>query len=143
MTEQNYANHSRYDWRFHFFAIPVMVANVIVHLGWLYRRPNFETAWGVLVSIALLTLSFLLRIYALRDQDRIIRLEETLRFARLLPPDLQARIPELHMKQYTALRFCPDDELADVARAVFNGELKDPKEIKQRVKNWRADYHRC
>jgi hypothetical protein len=143
MTEQSYANHSRYDWRLHFFAIPVMVGNVIVHLVALYRHPGFDSAWNLLLAIALLTLAFLLRIYALRDQDRIIRLEETLRMQRLLPPDLQARIPELHMKQYTALRFCSDDELPDMARAVFSGEVKEPKEIKQRVKNWRADYHRC
>jgi len=143
MAEQSYATHSRYHPWFHFFAIPVLTINVLVTLYFAIRYVSFVHVWFFVVAVALLTIAFLVRVYALRNQDRIIRLEETLRMMRLLPPDLQARMPELRMRHYTSLRFCSDEELPDVTRAVLSGELKTPKEIKQRIRNWRPDYHRC
>jgi uncharacterized protein DUF6526 len=75
-------------------------------------------------------------------QNRIIRLEETLRMQRCLPPDLQSRIGELTPSQLIGLRFCADEELPELTRAVLSGELRGREEIKRRIKNWRPDHLR-
>ena len=75
----------------------------------------------------------------LRVQDRLIRLEESLRYYQLLPEDLAARAASLTTAQTVALRFAPDEELEGLVRAVLEGRLTEPGEIKRAVQNWRAD----
>ena len=116
--------------------------NVLVAIYWFIKYPKWQIAWGVLVAIALATIALLARFYALRQQDRIIRLEERLRMQTILPEDLRSRINELRTSQLIGLRFCGDDEVADVTRSVLDGELKGREAIKKRVQNWRADHHR-
>jgi hypothetical protein len=144
--EQNYANHRRFHPVFHFFVVPVLAINVLVTLYnvWRYRATSalWQIAWSVLVSIAIVLLALLTRFYALRQQDRLIRLEETLRLRDLLPADLKPRINELRTAQLIGLRYCSDEELPEATRAVLAGEVKSPDEIKRRVKQWRPDYHR-
>jgi hypothetical protein len=41
-----------------------------------------------------------------------------------------------------ALRFASDEELPGLVQKIVSGELKTGKEIKQAIKNWRADHHR-
>jgi hypothetical protein len=43
-----------------------------------------------------------MRLYVLKAQDRVIRLEERMRLTALLPPELIARIPALSQSQVTA-----------------------------------------
>jgi hypothetical protein len=81
------------------------------------------------------------RAYALKVQDRLIRLEETLRMQRLLPTDLQGRIPELSPKQMVGLRFASDGELADRTREVLDQNLSG-EAIKKRIQTWRPDTFR-
>ena len=140
--EQSYASHRRFHPVFHFFAFPILALNVLVAIYWFVKFPRWQMAWGILVAIALATIALLARFYALRQQDRIIRLEERLRLQTILPDDLRARINELRMAQLIGLRFCSDEELTDATRAVLAGEVKSPDEIKKRVKQWRADHHR-
>lgn len=142
MAEQTYATHRRYDPLYHFFAMPVLGINVLVALwfAWKVQRPI--TLWAALDALAILALGYVLRVYANRNQDRIIRLEETLRLQRVLPEDLRGRVGELSTGQLLALRFCHDDELPDLTRAVLAGEVKGRDQIKQRIQRWRADHHR-
>ena len=142
MAEQTFATHTRFHPWFHFFAFPVIALNFLFSLYMVYRHPMPLAIWNAIVSAALVVIALLTRFYGLRNQDRIIRLEERVRLQSLLPDDLRARIPELHMNDLIALRFYGDDEVADAVRAVLAGELKGKKEIKQRAKNWRPDYHR-
>jgi uncharacterized protein DUF6526 len=144
MAEQNFANHTRIVPIFHFFAIPVFVIN----FGWsLYQfwklGLSFAGVFGVLLAAALVVLVFEARLFALAVQDRVIRLEEQLRFARLLPADLQPRISEFTAGQMVALRFASDAELPALARKVLDEKLTERKAIKQKIKNWRADYLRA
>ena len=140
--EQSYASHRRFHPIFHFFAFPILVINVLITIYWFIKFPRWQFAWGILVAIALATIALLARFYALRQQDRIIRLEETLRLQSILPEDLRSRINELRMSQLIGLRFCSDEELPEVTRAVLAGEAKSQDDIKKRVTQWRADHHR-
>jgi hypothetical protein len=97
------------------------------------------TAWGFVVTVALFLGMFLLRGMPLRAQDRIIRLEESARFDRLLPSDLRGRVGELSTAQFIALRFAPDDEVPGLTRRALDGELKTQADIKRAIKNWRPD----
>ena len=82
------------------------------------------------------------RLFPLGVQDRVIRLEEQMRLARLLPDDLRDRVGDFTTNQLVGLRFAPDDELPDLARRVLDEGMSDRKAIKQAVKNWRADNQR-
>ena len=79
---------------------------------------------------------------ALRAQDRIIRLEERVRLAQLLPPDLRSRIGELQTSQLIAIRFAPDEEVPELVRRALEGELKTRADIKRAIQTWRADHLR-
>jgi hypothetical protein len=94
------------------------------------------------MSLALLLMAFLARTFALGVQDRVIRLEERLRYQQLLPVDLQPRINEFTVNQLVSLRFANDAELPELARKVLNDKINNRKAIKQVIQNWRADYQR-
>ena len=139
---QSYGSHRRWHVLFHFIGFPILSINVIVAIVLAVRTPSLTTAWNVVVSIALLISIFLARSYALTVQNRVIRLEEQLRLQRCLPDDLRPRIADIRTEQLIGLRFCADDELADMVRAILAGELRGRKEIKQRIKTWRPDWLR-
>jgi uncharacterized membrane protein YciS (DUF1049 family) len=143
MPEQDFANHSRFYPPFHFFVLPVLLANFVWSLyrlkAWNYSLDGFL---AVAVAAALLVGFVSVRIFALTVQDRVIRLEEQLRYARLLPADLQARIGEFTIGQFVALRFASDAELSALARKVLDEKLKERNAIKRLVKNWKPDFLR-
>ena len=144
MTEQNFANHTKFVPAYHFFAVPVFVANFVWALFRLRTLGfSFAGVFGVLVAAALVVLVFVARLFALAVQDRVVRLEEQLRYARLLPADLLARTAELTMGQVIALRFASDAELPALARRVLDEKLAERKAIKQLIKNWKPDYLRA
>jgi hypothetical protein len=123
----------------HFFAIPVLVANVVVVATRFLRDPQLSNGWAAIVAIALLVGIFLSRSMPLRAQDRIIRLEERARLERVLPGDLRGRVGELSATQLIAIRFAADDEVPELTRRTLNGELKSQGDIKRAIRNWRAD----
>ncbi len=144
MGEQNFANHAKFVPPFHFFAMPIFIVNV----GWsIYRLKalglTFEGIFGVLMAAALVVLFFSARLFALSVQDRVIRLEERLRYERLLPADLRPRIGEFSVSQIVSLRFASDAELPALARKVLDEKLAERKTIKQLIKNWKPDYLRA
>jgi hypothetical protein len=108
----------------------------------LVRAPTLSTTWGLLVALAIGIGIAYARFMPLRAQDRVIRLEERDRLARLLPADLRGRIGELTTGQLIALRFAPDEELPDLVRRSLSGELKGSGQIKRAIRNWRGDYLR-
>ena len=136
---QSYENHTRWHAPFHFFMAPVMLTNFIIGLVQLIRFPGLDTFWCLIVSAALVVLAALVRVNPLRAQDRIIRLEESLRYYQLLPEELARRAASLTTAQTVALRFAPDEELEGLVREVLEGRLTKPDEIKRAIKHWRAD----
>ena len=142
MAEQTYATHRRFHPWYHFVLVPIFSINAIVALWMLFRERTLLSAWNVVMALALAGVVVILRTYGLRNQDRIIRLEERLRLAALLPADLCSRINELHKSDLLGLRFCADEEVPEMTRRVLSGELKGRDAIKRAVRNWRPDYHR-
>jgi len=139
---QTYANHTRRHPLFHFFLVPVMVINFVWSIILCYQYPGWTQGWLVVVSLALIVMMFLVRTNSLKVQDRLIRLEEQLRCQRILPADLAQRANGLRVGQMIALRFAPDEELEALVSEVVEGRLAKPAEIKQAIKNWRADTFR-
>jgi Family of unknown function (DUF6526) len=136
---QSYANHTRRHTPFHFFVLPVMLINLIWAIVDFVRGPSAHSGWWIVVSAALVVLTFLCRTYSLKVQDRIIRLEEQLRYQHLLPADLLQQTGSLNLSQNIALRFASDGELEGLIREVFAGRLTKAAEIKAAIKNWRSD----
>jgi Family of unknown function (DUF6526) len=139
---QTYATHRRFIPAYHFFAVPVLIINVVVTAIRFVRYPSFITGWGVVVALALAVGMLYLRFMPVRAQDRIIRLEERARLERILPSDLRGRVGELTPSQLVAIRFAPDDEAPELTRRALNGELKTQGDIKRAIRNWRADHLR-
>jgi hypothetical protein len=90
------------------------------------------------MSIAVFIPFAKLRTYPLKVQDRVIRLEERLRLQALAPPEWHAQIYRLSEDQMIGLRFAADDEVVELAKQALEGNL-DRKQIKERIKSWRAD----
>ena len=124
--EQNLKNHAKLVPIFHMFVLPVFLINIIWSLVRLRYGFTFGAIFSVLLAVALMVLALCARTFALKVQDRVIRLEMRLRMQQILPADLKPRIPEF-----------------TVAQLVLQEKLTDRQEIKRRVKNWRADYLRA
>jgi hypothetical protein len=98
---------------------------------------------SVVVAAALFVGMVMVRVMAMKVQDRVIRIEERIRFERVLPADLHARIGEFTIDQLVALRFASNAELPELARKVLEEKLDDRKEIKRMIKTWRPDFARA
>ena len=140
---QDFKNHARYVPLYHFVAGPILLINFVYSIVLAVRIPIWDNINGVLVGFALLVLFFGARGFPETVQDRIIRLEEQLRFERLFPADLRTRIPEFTRDQFVGLRFASDGELPALAREVLDQRIHDRSAIKQMVKTWRADHFRA
>jgi hypothetical protein len=138
---QSFAHHTKFDPVFHFFLVPIGLINLIVSIVSCFRNPSIDKGWIIVISLAALVAVFKMRIYALKVQDRVIRLEERLRLSQLLSPSLGARVPELTIPQLIALRFACDAEVPSLTEKALAGNLK-PKEIKQAIVTWRPDFYR-
>jgi hypothetical protein len=138
---QNLANHARFDPPFHFFVLPVFAITWVATVVFLVRHPSIHSGWLVVVVTAAITAILRIRIYTLKVQDRVIRLEERLRLASLLPESQRNQIEQLSEGQLIGLRFASDQEVpALVARAV--AERLSRADIKKAVLVWRPDYWR-
>ncbi len=127
---------------YHFVVVPIMVANFIIQLKQYFASETFYQGWLVIVAIGLVLLTLSARIMALRAQDRVIRLEERLRLARILGPNEQPTIDKLAARQLIALRFASDEEIPALVARCISGEITSSADIKKDIKNWRPDYFR-
>ena len=141
MPTQSYADHTRWDPWFHFFILPVFALAVIVavvHAAMHIQRHPIHGVLLILFALATLGAIFKIRMNALKVQDRVIRLEERLRLASLLPEPLRARIPELTVGQLVGLRFASDGEVAGLVQRALTEKLSCG-DIKKAIKTWRPD----
>jgi hypothetical protein len=142
-TTQSYANHRRVFPLYHLFALPVLLAHVVVTLVGAVREPTLWTVWMVVVALGLAAAAVANRASALIVQNRVIGLEMRLRLATVLPVELCQRIPELDIKQLVGLRYAGDAELPGLVERCLRGELPTADAVKRAVRQWRPDYVRA
>jgi hypothetical protein len=140
-TPQTYANHARLDPGFHFVLAPLLIIAVILSIVCLVRHPGLDPTLWLLLAIGLFLTAGKARGYALKAQDRVIRLEERMRLSILLPEADRSRMVELTEPQLIALRFASDAEVPALAMRALNEGLTN-KQIKSSVQSWRADHFR-
>jgi len=135
---QSLKNHAKFDPPFHFFLAPVALLILIWTIVQTVRVPTWYNGAHILIAFWALIAVFKIRIYSLKLQDRVIRLEERVRLKELAPASLQGRIGELSIDQLIGLRFASDGEVAELAQKALAGNW-NRKQIKEAIKNWRPD----
>ena len=138
---QSLKNHGRLDVWFHAVTFFVLVANVVFAAVHLWHHHNIPAFWFLFLSFIVFVPFFKLRLYPLKVQDRVIRLEERLRLQSLAPAEWHAQIYKLSEDQLIGLRFAGDDEVVELAKQALEQSLSR-KQIKERIKSWRADTFR-
>lgn len=139
MKEQNFKNHTQIVWSYYLTTgVPIIVLLVIAVKKVLSENER-DFGWILLlIGWILLSMLFRSRGFALKAQDRAIRAEESLRYFMLTGKPIDKRIT---LSQIIALRFASNEEMPSlVERAAVEGLSN--KQIKQLVRNWRADWHR-
>lgn len=135
---QDLKNHARLDPAYHVFLFGLYLLNLVFAGVELHRQHTLFTGWYLALSILAIVPILKLRTYPLKVQDRVIRLEERLRLQALAPQEWHTQIYRLSESQLIALRFAGDDEVVELAKQALDHNL-DRKQIKERIKNWRAD----
>jgi hypothetical protein len=139
MTEpQSFKNHARLDPPYHIFLFGIYLLNVVFAIVHLYQQRTVFSGWYLVLSIAIIVPILRLRMYPLKVQDRVIRLEERLRLQALAPQEWHSQIYRLSLDQLIALRFAADDEVVQLAKQALEHNL-NRKQIKERIRSWRAD----
>jgi len=138
---QSLQNHTKIDPAFHYFLLPVGLFLLVVVIRRAIQNWGFLPAVEVVGVLWAIVAVFKIRTYSLKVQDRVIRLEERLRMAGLLPEPLKLRAADLTESQIIALRFASDSELPVLVEKALSSKLPS-KEIKQSIKTWRPDYWR-
>lgn len=139
--QQTRSNHVRFDSAFHFFLIPALLLLLLWAVIHLVRHPEASSVAFLVITVLMLVTALKARIYALKVQDRIIRLEERLRLSALLPETLRSRVDELTESQLIALRFASDAEVPGLVQRTLDENFA-PKQIKEAIRDWRPDYWR-
>ncbi len=145
-TPQNFDNHVMLP-KAGFAATALMLVGVILAIVGLFLVTS--TAGVCLIGTGVVLVGFgaifglgVLRSYATKLQDRIIRTEMHLRLKEILPPDLQDDIANLTIPQLVSLRFASDGEMPELVRKVVAENIEDRTAIKKMVRDWQGDYDR-
>lgn len=138
---QDLKHHGKFDWPFHLFAGPLLLANLVVVIIHFVHHRGLWNGWLIALSVLIIFPTLRIRVYPLRVQDRLIRLEERLRLQELAPENWRPNIRLLTEDQLIGLRFAGDDEVVSLARQAIEEKLTR-RQIKERIRNWRADHFR-
>lgn len=139
---QSFSKHAQWTPGYHYFTSPVSIIYLVWSISRVIKTPSDDTVYALVGALALFGAVAFARLSPLKAQDRIIRLEERLRLARLLPADLQSRIEEIRPAHLVAIRFAPDSEVTELVRTVLANPALTQKEVKAQIKSWKADYFR-
>ena len=142
MAAQTFANHAKVVPAYHYFTFGLVAVYLVYRIFLLATGPSIGSAMGLVAALALLMVFFWARLFALRVQDRIIRLEMHLRVVHLAP-DLSPRFGEFTLNQLCSLRFAGDAELPELARKVLAEKLDDRTAIKKLIRDWQPDLVRA
>jgi hypothetical protein len=142
-AQQSYKNHAQIVPLYHRVLTGLLLLTLIGSLV------NLTKSWGdstrfysasliVALTIVAILLFVFVRVFPLKAQDRAIRAEEQLRHYVLTGKLLDTR---LTMRQIVALRFASDAEFVVLAQRAADQSMS-ATDIKQAVKQWRADTYR-
>ena len=140
---QNVNNHRRFFPIYHFVLIPISITAFgwsLTNLGlnlenWKHELPMCLATFCIVLG------AFISRIYALKNQDRIIRLEMRYRYFDLSGKSFSEKEQQLRLSQIIALRFAGDDELISLVDESISKKLSN-SEIKKSIQNWKEDTRR-
>jgi hypothetical protein len=144
---QTYKNHIRWDPAWHYFIMPVLMLNIVfaayklVHDWPLKYNHHCLLGWWLFLSVVLFMAFMKARMYPLKVQDRIIRLEERLRLQALLSAEDLAASQVLTESQLIGLRFASDGELPALVARTLKENLTQ-QQIKEAIVKWRPDTFR-
>ncbi|MGB5947024.1 DUF6526 family protein [Paenisporosarcina sp.] len=143
MENQTYKTHVRMDPLYHYVLSVLLLASFVVAIINMVRSINAEnnvlqSVLLLLMTVAIIIIAILVRLYPLKSQDRAIRAEENLRHYVLTGKLLN---PSLSNSQIIALRFADEQEFPSLCERAVKENLK-PNEIKQAIVNWKADNNR-
>jgi hypothetical protein len=136
---QNYKNHTQYNPLHHFILSPItLIVFIMAIVAWFQAEGSY---FNSLVATGLLLVTLVARLYALKLQDRVIRLEMRQRYFELSGKRFAEMEAQLTLKQIIALRFASDEELLPLIDRARSEKLSS-KAIKEAVKNWVPDTNR-
>jgi len=137
---QNYKNHLRFNPAHHFVLIPATVTLLIWSIIHYFQSDAncWDNLFWILLTFSLLLLSLITRVYALKNQDRIIRLEMRQRYFELTGSSFSEKEKQLKLSQIIALRFASNEEFLPLVERAIKEKLSN-KEIKLAVQNWQGD----
>ena len=144
MKKQDASNYIRFYTPHHFIFYPVacIMAVISCYFSFKYREQHFEWMATAIAFVLILWLSFMMRQhYALTLQDRIVRLEMSVRYHQLTGSRLEDVGPGLTFGQISSLRFASDAELQQLVNHTITEKLS-PADIKKAITNWKEDHLR-
>ena len=145
---QNLKNHRKYYPLHHFIFYPIMLILLVLSLFEFWDNAVDERGVSLIwlmvsaVIISIIILSFMLRQhYALGLQDRLIINEFKFRYFALTGKRLETLSYQFSDAQIFALRFSEDKDLMELINNTIENDWSS-SEIKQNIKNWKADNKR-
>ena len=141
--QQSFSNHRRFFPLHHFFIAPLSIVFLIgcITVAFKSNWDFLEKALILILGVFVFISPMLARIYGLKNQDRLIRLEMRQRYFELTGKSFIPLENQLSKGQIIALRFAGDDELIDLIEKTKNEKLS-PKAMKQSIQQWKGDYWR-
>jgi len=140
---QNYKNHTRYYPLHHFVLTPLTGIAFVWAIVNCFQNENStaENIYSLLIATCIMLTVQMTRLYALKNQDRLIRLEQKQRYFEKTGKSFSEKETKLRKSQIVALRFASDEEWIELMDKAIAENLSS-KEIKSAIKNWKADHNR-
>lgn len=142
METQNFKNHGRLVTGYHKVLYPMLLAGVIgscINLNQSCANGNcYAASLILLLFITVMLAAYFSRSFALKAQDRAIRAEENMRHFLMTGKPLPSA---LTTRQIIGLRFASDEEFIELINDAIENKLNS-KQIKAKIKNWKADHYR-
>ena len=142
MEDQNFKNHAKMVPGYHYVTLPAILIFLVASVNYFIQSTAENKYLGAclcLLAVIVFLLAWYARGFALKAQDRAIRAEENFRYhlatGKVFPK-------ELTMGQIIALRFASDDEFVALTAKAIADNLSN-KQIKELIKNWKADHNRA
>ena len=142
MKTQNFKTHGRLVTGYHKLLYPMLLAGLVgscINLSQSCENGNcYAASLIVLLFLCVMLSAYFGRLFALRAQDRAIRAEENMRHFMMTGKPLPSA---LTIRQIIGLRFASDEEFLELIKDAIENNLKE-KQIKSKIKNWKADFYR-